>query len=67
MPVHERHVGLAIKYSVALQDDSLSDGLRQVAFARPDWTEKQSVLSFVDEGAPDTLFARLRLIKKRIG
>ena len=47
----EHDVGFTIEHAVALQDDSLSDGLRQVTFPRPSRTEKQSVLSFVDEGA----------------
>jgi len=47
----EQDVGFAIQHLAAFLNRSLSDGLRQVAFPRPAWTEKQSVLSFVDEGA----------------
>src|SRR5579883_2299796 len=44
-------VGFAVEHAIALLDDSLSDGLRQVTFPAPGWTEKQAILVTGDEGA----------------
>src|ERR1700744_2126920 len=45
----EQHMGFTIQYTVALEDDRLGYGLRQVALAGSAGTEKQSVFAFADK------------------
>ncbi len=41
----EQSVRFAIEYAVALLDNSMADGLRDVAFPAPRWTKKQGIFA----------------------
>src|SRR5262249_23138118 len=47
----EQHMGLAVKDAIALLNDGLGDGLRQMTLARARGTEEKSVLMLDDEVA----------------
>lgn len=46
----QQDMRLPIDHAIVLLDGSLADGLSQVAFPRPAWTQEKSIIPLADEG-----------------
>ncbi|HEX3748369.1 MAG TPA: hypothetical protein VHW09_30780, partial [Bryobacteraceae bacterium] len=46
----QQHVRLPVDHAIVLLDGGLADGLSQVTFSRPAWTEEKRIFALANEG-----------------